>query len=135
MNTVVFKVALRWNRNIGRTVELLESQSLHHLHKVIQRAFEWDDDHLYAFFMTNKAWDNGGAFGGPHSDMPPASRVQLGQLALRPKRKFLYIFDVGDELRHEITVVRQGTTEEGVKYPRILESQGEAPPQCGEVEE
>lgn len=135
MNTWVFKVALGWNRRIWRTVELLESQTLHDFHHIIQTAFDWDDDHLYAFFMTNKAWDRRESYGGPNSDMPSASRVRLNKLGLRPRQKFLYIFDFGDDLRHEITVVGQGTVDASAKYPRILQIRGEAPPQYGEPED
>jgi len=135
MNTWVFKVALGWNRRIWRTIELLDNQTLHDLHNAIQSAFDWDDDHLYAFFMTNKAWDRRESYGAPHSDMRSASKARLNQLGLRPSQKFLYVFDFGDELRHEITVMGQVTFDPTAKYPRILQIKGEAPPQYGETED
>lgn len=130
MKTWVFRVAL--SPHVWRTVELLEDQTLHDLHNIIQEAFEWDDDHLYAFFMTNKAWDRRGEYGHPWSDMPDASEVQLRDLHLVPRKKFLYIFDFGDEIRHQITVLHRRDEEPGARYPRILEVHGEAPPQYGE---
>ena len=133
MHTWVFKVAR--NRATWRTVELLDNQSLHHLHSVIQDAFGWDDDHLYAFFMTNKAWDRYGEYGHPVSDMRSAAKARLKNLGLQPKQKFLYIFDFGDEIRHQITVIDQRTQEPDAKYPRILQVHGEAPPQYGELED
>jgi tetratricopeptide (TPR) repeat protein len=131
--TWVFKVSL--NPQIWRTLELLEDQTLHDLHLMIQKAFDWDDDHLYAFFLTNKPWDRRGVFGHPAADTRPATRGRLRDLALKRIRQFLYIFDLGDEIRHQITVLERRPVEPSANYPRILEVHGQAPPQYGDPEE
>jgi hypothetical protein len=135
MRTWVLKVALNWNRRVWRTVELRGDQSLHDVHEIIQDAFDWDNDHLYAFYMTNKAGDQRNAYGGPYTEMPSAMEIRLDRLGLHPSQKFLYIFDFGDDLRHQITVVGQGTYDASAQYPRILQTRGEAPAQYGDPEE
>jgi len=40
-----------------RKIEMRADQTLHTLHLAIQDAFEFDDDHLYTFFMSGTAWD------------------------------------------------------------------------------
>jgi hypothetical protein len=114
--------------DVLRVIEMPGSATLHDLHAVIQREFELDDDHLYAFFMTNKAWDKRGAL---MADDGATARATLRSLELRAGKKFLYLFDFGDELRHEITVRSLGFAESGSELPRVVESVGKPPPQYG----
>ena len=48
-NVYIFKVL--YGRNIWRRIKISSANSLHHLHEAIQEAFEFDNDHSYAFFM------------------------------------------------------------------------------------
>ncbi|MEZ4835277.1 MAG: hypothetical protein R2873_25355 [Caldilineaceae bacterium] len=57
MRSYVFHVTLRSSGRVWRKVELTAEQTLEDLHLAIQYAFEWGNDHLYSFFMNNKAWD------------------------------------------------------------------------------
>lgn len=49
----VLKVLL--DQDLYRTVAISASATLEDLHLAIQRAFRFDDDHLYAFFMDGEA--------------------------------------------------------------------------------
>jgi hypothetical protein len=109
-----------------RVVEMAASATLDDLHYVIQKEFHLDNDHLYAFFLTNKAWAKNGAF---MSDEGTTADATLRSLDLRPGKKFLYLFDFGDELRHEIRVRRGGVAESSAGLPRVVESVGKPPPQ------
>jgi hypothetical protein len=117
---------------IWRRMELRGDQTLHDLHEGIQEAFAWDDDHLYAFFLSRKAWDESTEYSSPSAESGEnAASHRLEHLPLKPKQKFLYIFDFGDELRHTITLeaVVPGGVEQGAEYPRMTERQGENVPQ------
>lgn len=57
MITYIFKVELADTPQIWRTIEIKEDQTFEELHHVIQAAFGFDDDHLYSFFLSGKAWD------------------------------------------------------------------------------
>jgi hypothetical protein len=50
-----FKVKPRGTTGISRTIEVLSQQSLDDLHLAIQDAFDWDNDHLYSFYLTTGA--------------------------------------------------------------------------------
>src|SRR5207245_2442120 len=50
-------------------------------------------------------------------------------------KRFLYVFDLGDELRHEVRVAGEGTADASVRYPRLVESVGKAPAQHREFAE
>jgi hypothetical protein len=129
------KVRLQWDRRIWRVIAMLDDQTLEDLHYAIQDAFGWDNDHLYAFFLSGRAWDSmtevSGPFGGD-VEPPTTDEVILADLELRPGQKVLYIFDFGDDLRHEIEVVGSFPLPANGPFPRIVESHGEAPPQYPE---
>lgn len=123
-----FKIALDADRDIWRRIELRGDQTLHDLHDAIQEAFGWDDDHLYAFFLSGKAWDNATMYESPYArEGRNAAAYRLEQLPLAPKRKLLYIFDFGDSWEHTITLeaISPGAVEPDTNYPRIAERHGE----------
>jgi hypothetical protein len=117
---------------VWRVIEILDNQTLEDLHDAIQEAFGWDDDHLYSFYMSNRAWDNLTAIARPTEfeyDPPTADEVTLAQLDLQQGQKFLYIFDFGDDLRHNIEVMHIVTPPPPGEFPRIVLRQGKAPAQ------
>lgn len=126
-----FKVALDGRRSVWRRIEMRGDQSLDDLHGAIQDAFEWDDDHLYAFFLSGRAWDEETAYESPYGEGRSAAAYRLEQLSLVQGQSFLYIFDFGDELRHVVTVeaVVPDGVEPGADYPRITEQHGKPVPQ------
>ncbi len=132
MKTYVFKVKLLVSPPASCDIEMRADQTLGDLSDAIGRAFNWDDDHLYAFYMTNKAWDHSGEYSHPYADGRDATATTMESLGLRRRKTFLYIFDFGDEWRHSITLVDKiEDAEEGedVVYPRIIAREGDAPPQ------
>ncbi len=58
-----------------------------------------------------------------------ATTVALGQLGLRVGHTLLYYFDYGDDHKFDVTLVAIQPLAEPGDYPRLVESQGEAPPQ------
>jgi hypothetical protein len=94
----------------------------------IQEAFNFDADHLYSFFIIGKAWDHSdfeyyhhdadpqtplakkmrtmlSMMQGSHPEQRlPATKVRMESLNLKPKQKFLYLFDYGDGWRFEVEV-------------------------------
>ncbi|MBX3000743.1 MAG: hypothetical protein KF893_19640 [Caldilineaceae bacterium] len=57
MKTYTFHVSLPGTGQVWRKIEIGAEQTLEDLHNAIQAAYDWDADHLYSFFMNNKAWD------------------------------------------------------------------------------
>lgn len=158
MKTYIFKVKLKHDKRVWRKIEVLGSQTLDDLHMAIQEAFDFDADHLYSFFMSGKAWDDSdfeyyhpdaapqtplekkmetifSLIRGSHPELRvPATRMRIESLNLKPKQKFLYLFDYGDEWRFEVEFLREGFPEK-TDYPRIIDSRGEAPQQYTDYEE
>jgi hypothetical protein len=53
----IFNASLVGFRGVTRKVAVRGDQQLIELHDVLQEAFEWDDDHLYAFWLGGKFWE------------------------------------------------------------------------------
>jgi hypothetical protein len=51
--------------------------------------------------------------------------VTIGELELRPKQKFLYLFDFGDDHLFDIQVLRVNPKAPPGAYPRVVGQQGE----------
>lgn len=117
---------------VFRTVELSGRDTLHKVHLLIQQHFALDDDHLYAFFLSGQAWDEATEYSPEAVPRRDSRRVTLDALALSKGQRFLYIFDFGDELSHEIMVEGVGNVDTAQTYPRLLLAQGEPPPQYDE---
>jgi len=73
-------------------------------------------------------------YGVPDSDFEDLDRiderkVQLNQVALREKARFVYEYDFGDSWEHEILVEKILPVEPGVHYPRCLAGKRAGPPE------
>lgn len=121
-----FHVKLAWKRSVWRRIELRGDQTLHDLHRMMQFAFDLGDDHLYAFYLSGRAWDTLSEYSSPLSDSRNAARYRLEGLPLAMGQRFLYIYDFGNDLRFLITLeaVIPSGIEAGTRYPRITEERG-----------
>jgi hypothetical protein len=89
----------------------------------------FDEDHLYSFYMSGKAWDETTEYSSPQGEGRSAASVKIRDLHLRMKQRFLYLFDYGDQ--HEFGVQLEATNPAAPKgrYPKIVERQGKSPKQ------
>lgn len=129
------KITLRDVRPpVWRRVEVAGTTTLHQLHCVIQEAMGWTDSHLHQVEVEGESYSEP-EFGlddfGDRS-VKNERRVRLDQLSLRPKQKFTYEYDFGDDWRHEIMVEKISGPEARVSYPRCLAGKRACPPEdCG----
>jgi len=146
----VFSARLDGWKGVRRTIAVRADQTLAVLHDALRIAFDWDDDHLYAFWLGGKFWARDGTeyvhpfalesdpFAGWDVPMQTASRKsaerRLDRLGLIKGQRIAYVFDFGDEWRVRLTL-RELVADDGGGYPRILESVGDAPPQYPDYEE
>jgi len=140
----VFRAKLNGWRGVRRTIAIRCDQTLADLHHALQRAFEWDDEHLYAFWLGGKFWPRGeteyvhplALEAYPLAQWDPARVKQrrksagrrLERLRLSKGQRIAYVFDFRDEWRVRLTL-REIEADDGGHYPRVLEAVGEAPPQ------
>jgi hypothetical protein len=122
------KVSLRGARPpVWRRLEVPSDLPLSVLHEVIQTAFGWFDCHLHQFETAC------GDFGDPAQDdfwsrRADESAAVLAQVAGEAKSAIAYVYDFGDDWRHDLVVEAVVPATPGVRYPRCLASRG-APPE------
>jgi hypothetical protein len=131
---------------VSRTIEIEDEETLYDLHWEIQCAFDWDNDHLYSFYMSDDLEDLQSEYAGDPigEDVDsswaraprPAANTELWTLGLEREMQFKYLFDYGDNLIHTVQVIDiYDRTDDTSRYPRVVEKVGEPPPQYGYVEE
>jgi hypothetical protein len=102
---------------IWRRLELPSTMTLARLHDVLQVAFDWDNCHLHAFETVC------GEFGDPQyndrwTEYQDEGAVALAQVATAEKAKIVYVYDFGDDHRHDLIVEAIMPAVPGVAYPR-----------------
>jgi hypothetical protein len=71
----IFDARLLDYDGVGCTVAVRTSQTLEPLHRALRRAFNWDDDHLYSFWLSGVHWDGPETeFTAPH-ESPRATHI------------------------------------------------------------
>lgn len=112
-----------------RHIQISAAATLFKLHQVILKAFAFEDDHMHAFFMDNKRWSQWDCYVSAKSE--PSDRLtkrhSLQKAGLAKGKKFLYLFDFGDEWVFQCKVLRE--LEEQTDIPAVIRSVGEAPKQ------
>ncbi|AGK98621.1 IS1096 element passenger TnpR family protein [Clostridium pasteurianum] len=121
--TYTFKISL--DRSTWAKIKLSSQHTLEDLHNSIQEVFDFDNDHMYSFFMDGKAWSNN-KFTCPYEEMGPyVDEVKIGELDLYKKQDFLYLFDYGDEWRFNVKVFDIDEEDKiTLLKPQIIESKG-----------
>ena len=137
--TIIFKVMFKYRKGTWRKIELKATDTLEDLHDAIQDAIEWDNDHLYSFFMDNKfsKGDFDAEYTRPYEPegRNTADKAKVGMFGFSKGQKFAYLFDFGDNHRFEIEVVDFGTVDKSKDYPVVFESKGKAPEQYPDYDE
>ncbi len=100
------RITLRYSDPpIWRRVLVPSDLSLAHLHDVIQRAMGWTDSHLHCFEI------DGVPYGVPEQEMDDLaermiheSGTRLEDVIARAGKRFIYLYDYGDNWEHEVVV-------------------------------
>lgn len=114
-----------------RHIQLDGDCTLLDLHAFILEVFEFVDDHAHAFFMNNRGWTREEAYYADFIEDAEryTSKVRLCELDLFEGKKFLYIFDFGEEWRFQCRVLK--VLQEKTPEPLLLREVGEPPEQYG----
>ena len=139
----VFNVAIIGAPEIWRRIGIRANQTLWDLHEAIFKAFDRQSEHMFCFYLT-KPGSRGRAalrdaveYAHPFTveDAPVfgveaplcACDAVLAGLGLRPRRKFYYLWDFGDEWWHTVKVEQVLETLPDGPDVAVLEKQGDSP--------
>ncbi len=150
----VFKITMDGfdNRKLWRKVAVKDSTTLYRLAGVILGAFDFDRDHCFGFYSETKRnmYDSDRVYeyfvdvveeDGEDDDFgvtPGAlgtKKTKVSEAWKEPKDAMLFYFDYGDNWRFFVRLESVGAILPKEKYPRVLESKGDAPEQYPDAEE
>ncbi len=116
-----------------RVIEVPESMDLYNLHLYIQKIIDFDNDHLFEFFIGKNSRDRRIVFADEeefeYEDVESLDTT-LNEIYPLKGVKLFYLFDFGDSWMFKIKKGRKKKyAVKGIEYPRIIESVGENPEQ------
>lgn len=120
-----------------RVIEIESSASFLQLHEAIQEAVDFDNDHLFEFFIGRHPDHRAYSIGGePNWDrfnpVKVYNNVRLSSTWPLPGgMKLFYLFDFGDNWLFQINKTRHKdkVVKPGIVYPRVIEAKGKNPEQ------
>ena len=127
------KVVLRNSRpQIWRRFQVPANTSLYKLHQILQVVMGWEDYHLYEFVIGETHYSEPSHEYG--FELEDAKRAKLKGAVPEEKTKFTYIYDFGDNWKHDLLVEKILPPEPGVRYPVCLAGKNACPPEdCGGI--
>jgi len=144
MRVYQLRVSIIGIPKIYRIIEASENCTFDDFHETIFDAFDRYDPHLYSFFITKKDTKSlHSIYEAPEITHPQnvedvfgfgtkkkfTAKTRIGEVGLKEKDVFHYLFDFGDEWWHRIRVQSIKETNLSKKSIRIIKSIGQSPPQ------
>mgnify|MGYP000935233432 CR=1 FL=1 len=133
MKILQLKITLKGIRPpVWRRILVKDDITFYKLNNIIQCVMGWSGYHLYEFRLGNliigeKDEDYYNFYGD--YEFKSARRLKLSSINFKPKDKFFYIYDFGDNWEHSITVEKVLEPQEGMKYPICIAGKRNCPPE------
>jgi len=123
-----FKVSLY--SGLWRKINISHNHYLSDLHLAIQEAFDFDDDHLYAFYIGGKRKTGKAIYCAyVEEEGKTADEINIADLRLFRGQKIFYLFDFGHEWWFDIKLLKIDKESPLPAQPVIVGSEGESPEQ------
>jgi len=126
----IFKAATGYRKSIWRKIQISAAATLDDLSYAVLDAFDFDYDHLYAFYIDQKLRTRGvPTFYSPLYDngYKRADRHMLESFSFVPKQKFLFEYDFGHEWHFTMTFEKE--IYETTPKAFVTQSRGDSPSQ------
>lgn len=116
-----------------RVIEVPEDFSLYELHNYIQQIIEFDNAHLFAFYIGKNHRKREIIFREDdytEYEEYESIHTKLNEIYPITGKKLYYLFDFGDYWLFEIKKRRKKqSVQKGINYPKIITSEGKNPDQ------
>jgi hypothetical protein len=113
---------------IWRAVDVPADITLKGLHAVIQEAMGWCYSHQWLFEVGRSVIEEPGVATSAASGERPG-KVRIADLIERRVKRFRYVYDMGDDWRHEIRLEKTLPADPAGTYPRLVDGAGRCPPE------
>jgi hypothetical protein len=135
MSTHIIRVRLR--ARVYRDIEIESTKSLYDLAAAIVRAFDFDLDHAFGFYsrLDEYVFDSPVHYElfadleGGGSEARSVKQTTVVQAFPTVGAKTQFLFDYGGDWRFQVEVIGMGEEVPRARYPKVLKTVGEAPPQ------
>jgi hypothetical protein len=112
---------------VWRRLLVASSATLDELHQTIQIAMGWSNAHLHVFIQDNVCY-------GEISKSSPVtfvdeSKYRLEHLLREEKQSLHYVYDLGDEWEHKITLEKKLSYDINMMLPSCVEASRACPPE------
>ena len=134
ISQMIFTIKIKLHSSWSGIIEIDDSSTTEDLHYVIQQAVEFDDDHLYEFYVANSHRSNNRDIISTYED---ADSVILARIfPLTKGKKLFYLFDYGDNWVFQVSLSRKApfVAKSGIQYPQLIGETGERPTQYPDYE-
>lgn len=122
----------RSNPPIWRRVLVPGDFELDFLHLLIQETMGWSKSHMHNFLIDGDYYGDPSI--GEELGFLDECAYRLQEIAPRPRKKFVYEYDFGDDWEHEVTVEKILPREPEGIYPICVGGEKACPPEdCGGV--
>jgi hypothetical protein len=129
----IFRILLK--KSCYREIVINGEKTLEDLHVAIQDLFEFDNDHLYAFYLNGRdSYDSSyhvyaDPRGGGMNGKKPADCFKINEMGFFSGKEILYLFDFGDNWQFSVTVLDIKLGVEVVEKYKLLKEVGKPPKQ------
>ena len=115
---------------IWRRVQVWEDTSLAQLHRILQIVMGWEDYHLHDFLIGRRTY----SVPDPDDDSNKRKviderQVRLNTVVERVGTAFTYVYDFGDNWRHNLVLEAILLPEPEAEYPRCADGRRNGPPE------
>ena len=117
---------------IWRRIEVPNSIKLCCLHSAFQVVMGWTDSHLHQFSKDGKNWGVPEYDEFDELDLIDEDTTQLAEVLKSEGDSMIYLYDFGDNWRHEVVLEKIQPADGALKRPVCLGGERRCPPEDGE---
>jgi Plasmid pRiA4b ORF-3-like protein len=137
-DTFILRAGLDGEMSIYRDIEIEPSKSLDRLAVAIVTAFGFDFDHAFGFYSgltpatlmsALPRYELFADMGDAAPGVGGVKKTRISQAFAEIGHTMVFLFDYGDDWRFRVSLKARGTKLAKVRYPRVVATRGDAPPQ------
>ena len=114
---------------IWRRIQVWDDTTLSQLHRILQIAVGWENYHLHEFHIGRRVCGMPDPDGLDERPVIDDRRQRVRQVLPQVGTPFEYVYDFGDNWRHELLLESVVLPEPGQQYPRCLAGERSGPPE------
>jgi Plasmid pRiA4b ORF-3-like protein len=136
---IQLKVSLAHSKPlIWRQILVTKDTTFFELHHIIQIVMGWDNYHMFEFnlegYRIGEVDEEEKSIGYGNDQVLDSRTIKLSDIITHQKDIINYLYDFGDDWKHQIKVEKFHHIDNSVKYPTCIDGQMNCPPEdCGGI--